>query len=67
MPVFPFPRGGGGAENPGETTYGPLTNVQIDALSSPSDGQTAYSTDELTTYTFLSGAWTNSDAGVLIV
>ncbi len=58
-------RGGQAGGGGGATTYGPLTNVQILALASPSDEENAFSTDDFIVYTFYQGSWYSTGGGVL--
>lgn len=48
------------------TTYGPLTNVQILAIASPSDEETAFSTDDSIVYFFYQGTWYSTGGGALV-
>ena len=54
------PGGGGGG-----TTYGPLSNANILAVASPSDEETAFSTDDFVVYFFFSGDWYSPVGGIL--
>jgi len=55
-----------GSANQGQTTYGVLTNVQILAIASPSDGESAFSSDDFIPYTFLTPNWYSTGGGVLV-
>jgi len=48
------------------TTYGPLSNVAILAIVSPSDEETVFSNDDFFTYVFFNVSW-YSPAGVVLV
>ena len=63
---MPIGGGGIGGVSEGKTTYGPLTNVQILAIASPSDDETAFSTDDNITYTFFDGDWYSTVGGILV-
>jgi len=49
----------------GTSTYGALTNAQILALPSPSDTESAFSTDDLINYIFFNTSWYSTAGGVL--
>lgn len=59
-----YPSGGGGGTS-GGTTYGALTNAQILAISSPSNDESAFSTDDNIVYNFYNGSWYSTGGGVL--
>ena len=50
----------------GMSTYGALDNVSILAIVTPLDTETAFSTDDLSTYTFYNGSWYSTVGGVLV-
>ena len=50
----------------GLTTYGQLTNSEILALPSPSDGQSAFSTTDFIVYNFFDGSWYSTGGGILV-
>jgi len=45
--------------------YGTMTNANILLISSPSEGDTADSSDDLTRCFYISGAWRNVAGGLL--
>ena len=55
-----------GGSTVGVTTYGALSNANILAIVSPSDDETAFSTDDFIVYTFYSGSWYSTAGGVLV-
>lgn len=50
----------------GTSTYGTLTNVQILALGSPLENETADSSDDHVRYTYISSAWYSPAGGLLV-
>jgi len=62
-PFDPNSSGGGGGSS--ATTYGPLSNANILAIASPSDEETAFSTDDFIVYFFFSGDWYSTAGGIL--
>jgi len=65
MSGFRPPDFSGGGDD-GGTTYGTLTNAQILAIASPSDDESAFSTDDLIVYVFFSGKWNSTAGGELV-
>ena len=57
-----IPVGGGSSS---AYTYGVRTNAQILAIPGPSNGETAWSSDDLTAFTYFNGSWYNAGQGVL--
>ena len=56
----------GGVPSSGGTTYGPLSNVSILAIATPSDEDTTFSTDDYIVYTYYSGSWYSTGGGALV-
>jgi len=55
---------GGGTS--GGYTYGVLTNAQILAVVGAQDGNTAWSSDDNSPYTYFGGSWYSVGGGVLV-